>query len=101
LVEVELPAYDEECEAIAAEDPEAAVGYDCDYAEDVLYKAFSAGLETKDPAAFEFFSNFSWTEEDQNSVALAIQEGADPADAAQTWIDENTDVVQGWLPAAS
>jgi glycine betaine/proline transport system substrate-binding protein len=100
LVEVELPAYDEECEQIAAEDPDAAVGYDCDYAEDVLYKAFSAELEEKDPAAFEFFSNFSWTEEDQNEVALAIQEGTDPAEAAQTWIDANQDVVQGWLPAA-
>lgn len=101
LVEVELPAYTEECGAIAAEDPDGAVGYNCDYAEDVLYKAFSAGLETKDPAAFEFFSNFTWTEEDQNSVALAIQEGTDPADAAQAWIDENADVVEGWLPAAS
>ena len=101
LVEVGLPPYDEECEAIAADDPEAAVGYDCDYAEDVLYKAFSAELETKDPAAFEFFSNFSWTEEDQNAVALAIQEGTDPAEAAQAWIDENANVVDGWLPAAA
>ncbi|HET6713549.1 MAG TPA: ABC transporter substrate-binding protein [Actinomycetota bacterium] len=101
LVEVELPAYDEECETIAAEDPDAAVGYDCDYAEDVLYKAFSAELESKDAAAFEFFSNFQWTEEDQNEVALAIQEGTDPAEAAQTWIDANQDTVQGWLPAAS
>ena len=101
LVEVELPPYNEECGAIAAEDPDAAVGYNCDYAEDVLYKAFSAELETKDPAAFEFFSNFTWTEEDQNAVALAIQEGTDPAEAAQAWIDENSDVVEGWLPAAS
>ena len=101
LVEVELPAYNEECGAIAAEDPDAAVGYNCDYAEDVLYKAFSAGLETKDPAAFEFFSNFTWTEEDQNAVALSIQEGTDPAEAAQAWIDENADVVEGWLPAPS
>jgi glycine betaine/proline transport system substrate-binding protein len=101
LVEVELPAYDEQCEAIAAEDPDAAVGYDCDYAEDVLYKAFSAGFQEKDAAAFEFLSNFQWTEEDQNSVALEIQEGTDPEEAAQTWIDANQDIVQGWLPTAS
>lgn len=101
LVEVELPAFTEECAAIAAEDPDAAVGYNCDYAEDVLYKAFSSGLQEKDPAAFEFFSNFQWTEEDQNSVALEIQEGTDPAEAAQTWIDANPDIVQGWLPTAS
>ncbi len=70
LVEVELPAYTEECGQIAAEDPDVAVGYDCDYAEDVLYKAFSAELETKDPAAFAFLSSFNWTDDDQNGVAL-------------------------------
>ena len=60
LVEVELPAFDDQCADIALNDPEA-VGYDCDYADDVLYKAFSAQLEEKDPAAFEFLSNFEWT----------------------------------------
>jgi glycine betaine/proline transport system substrate-binding protein len=100
LVEVELPAYNDQCAQIAAEDPDAAQGYNCDYAEDVLYKAFSADLQTKDPAAFEFFSNFQWTEEDQNGVALEIQEGTDPEEAAQTWIDANTDVWEAWLPAA-
>jgi glycine betaine/proline transport system substrate-binding protein len=100
LVEVELPPFDAECEQIAADDPKA-VGYDCDYAEDVLYKAFSAELETKDPAAFEFLSNFQWTEVDQNGVALEIQEETPGEEAAQTWIDANQDTVQSWLPAAS
>ena len=36
-----------QCADIALNDPEA-VGYDCDYADDVLYKAFSAQLEEKD-----------------------------------------------------
>jgi glycine betaine/proline transport system substrate-binding protein len=99
LVEVKLPAFTEKCADIALNDPEA-VGYNCDYADDVLYKAFSAQLEGKDPAAFEFLSNFEWTEEDQNSVALAIQEGAEPEEAAQEWVDANQDVWQAWLPAA-
>ena len=99
LVEVELPAFDDQCADIALNDPEA-VGYNCDYADDVLYKAFSAQLEGKDPAAFEFLSNFEWTEEDQNGVALAIQEGAEPEEAAQEWVDANQDVWQAWLPAA-
>jgi glycine betaine/proline transport system substrate-binding protein len=100
LVEVELPAFDEECEQIALEDPDAAEGYDCDYAEDVLYKAFSAGLETKDPAAFAFLSNFAWTAEDQNAIALQIQEGTDGEEAAAQWMSENEDVWTAWLPAA-
>ncbi len=100
LKEVELPPFDDECEQIAAEDPKA-VGYDCDYAVDTLYKAFSSGLEEKDAAAFAVLSSFQWTEDDQNSVALEIQAGTDPAEAAQTWIDANEDVWSTWLPPAT
>ncbi len=100
LVQVELPAYTDECADIALNDPEA-IGYNCDYADDVLYKAFGAGLETKDPAAFQFFSAFAWTAEDQNSVALQIQEGTDGEAAAQAWVDANADTWQAWLPTAA
>ncbi len=54
---------------------EDADGYACDYADDVLYKAFSEQLQQDDPAAFEFLSNMTWTAEDQNAVALDIEEG--------------------------
>jgi len=84
-----------------ADDPDVAAGYDCDYAQDVLYKAFNVDLSTNDPAAFEFLSNFQWTADDQNEVALAIQDGTDPEEAAQAWLDANQDVWQAWLPAAS
>ncbi len=94
-----MPAGDN-CASIAAADPDVAEGYNCDYAEDVLYKAFSSELEGKDAAAFAFLSNFQWTEEDQNGVALAIQDGTDPEQAAQDWIDANKDTVQGWIPTA-
>lgn len=100
LQEVTLPEYTDQCAKIAAEDPDVAAGYNCDYAEDVLYKAFSADLATKDPAAFEFLSNFEWTEEDQNQVALEIQEGTDREAAAQTWIDANQGSLDNWLPSA-
>lgn len=98
LVEVELPVYNDEC-AAALENADAD-GYACDYADDVLYKAFGAGLEEKDPAAFEFLSNFQWTDVDQNGVALAIQDGTDSLEAAQVWVDANESVWQAWLPAA-
>jgi glycine betaine/proline transport system substrate-binding protein len=98
LVEVGLPAYDDAC-AKALENPDAD-GYACDYADDVLYKAFGADLATKDPAAFEFLSNFQWTDVDQNSVGVAINDGTDALEAAQVWVDANTDVWQAWLPAA-
>lgn len=101
LVEVELPAYDGNAECAAALENADADGYACDYADDVLYKAISAELEEKDPAAFAFLQNFNWTEEDQNEVALAIEDGADPLDAAQEWIDANPTVWEAWLPPAA
>ena len=37
----------------------------------------------------------------QESIALSIDvDGMDPADAAQAWVDENTDVWQAWLPTS-
>ena len=40
------PTYTDECADIALNDPEA-IGYNCDYADDVLYKAFSSELEAQ------------------------------------------------------
>ena len=99
LVEVKLPPFTDKC-AAAALTPDAA-GYDCDYADDVLYKAFSADLETKDPAAFAFLSNLQWTADDQNSVAVAIHDGSSDDEAAQQWIDANQDAWSAWLPPAT
>jgi glycine betaine/proline transport system substrate-binding protein len=98
LVEVELPPFDDQC-AEAALTADAA-GYDCDYADDVLYKAFSEQLQQDDPAALEFLSNMTWTAEDQNAVALDIEEGMSPEEAGKKWMDANPDVWQAWLPAA-
>jgi glycine betaine/proline transport system substrate-binding protein len=98
LVEVELPAFNDQCaKALENED---ADGYACDYADDVLYKAFSEQLQQDDPAALEFLSNMTWTAEDQNAVALDIEEGMSPEEAGQKWMDANPDVWQAWLPAA-
>jgi glycine betaine/proline transport system substrate-binding protein len=94
LTEVKLPDVTPECEASAA----AGDGlYACDYPVDVLYKAASAELETKNPAAFAFLQKMQLTNEQQSVVAGYIdRDGMDPAAAAQKWVDENPDVVAGW-----
>ena len=96
LTMVELPAVSSECEAAAAGDASA---YACAYARDDLYKAFNADLETRAPAAFALLSAMSYTNEDQNGVGLAISDGTDGAEAAQTWIDANPDIWQSWVDA--
>jgi glycine betaine/proline transport system substrate-binding protein len=99
LTEVELPEYTEECADIAAQ--KDATGYNCDYPEDVLYKAVNEDLAESDPAAFAFLSNMSYTNEAQEAIAHLIDvDGLDPEAAAEQWVAENEDVWSAWLPAA-
>lgn len=95
LTEVKLPDVTDECLASAA----AADGkYACDYPVDELYKAASAKLEGKNPAAFAFLQKIQLTTEQQNAIAAMIDgDGMTPADAAKKWVDANADVVAGWV----
>jgi glycine betaine/proline transport system substrate-binding protein len=95
LTEVKLPDVTDACTASAA----AADGkYACDYPVDKLYKAAAAGLETKNPTAFNFLKKFQLTTDQQNEIAAMIDsDGMKPADAAKKWVDANADVVAGWL----
>lgn len=92
LVNVLLPEYSEEC----YEDPATI---DCDYPEDVLFKAASAELETKDAAVWQFLNNFTITTDDQLSMLPPVEiDGREPADVAAEWVANNEDVWSAWLP---
>lgn len=92
LVNVLLPEYSEEC----YEDPATI---DCDYPEDVLFKAASAQLEEKDPAVWAFLNDFTITTEDQLSMLPPVEiDGREPADVAADWVADNEDVWSAWLP---
>lgn len=92
LVEVELPAYSDECYA----DPAAI---DCAYPSDVLIKIASGLLEEKDPEVFAFLSNFQQTNEDQLSMLPAVEiDGEDASVIAAQWIADNEAVWSTWLP---
>jgi glycine betaine/proline transport system substrate-binding protein len=94
LTEVKLPDVTDECLASAAA---GDGGYACDYAADALYKAASAGLEAKNPTAFAVLSKLQLTNDQQSEIAGMIdRDGMDPAEAAQTWVDANPDVVATW-----
>jgi glycine betaine/proline transport system substrate-binding protein len=96
LTEVKLPDVTDACLASAA----AADGnYACDYPIDHLFKAASAKLEAKNPAAFAFLSKIQLTTDQQNEIAALIDgdAGMSPADAAKQWVDANPDIVNGWL----
>src|SRR5690606_3362991 len=92
LVNVTLPPYSDECYEVPEE-------IDCDYPEDVLFKAASALLEEKDPEVWQFLQNFTITTDDQLSMLPAVEtEQREPAEVAREWVDANQDVWSAWLP---
>jgi glycine betaine/proline transport system substrate-binding protein len=97
LTEVKLPPFDQHC-ADAAKKHKGA-GYNCDYAPDVLFKAFWLGLQDKSPVAYKFLSNFHYTNGDQEQIAYQIDvKGLSAAAAAQRWVDQHPAVWRAWLP---
>ena len=94
LTELQLPAYSDECYALADEG-----GVDCDYPPDALYKIFWSGLEEAAPDAFTLLSNFKYSTEDQIQLIAEMElDGASAEEAARTWLAGNEDVWRTWLP---
>jgi glycine betaine/proline transport system substrate-binding protein len=91
LVKVDLPPYKPGCDA----NPEEVA---CDYPPYHLNKIASKEfMESGSPAA-TLVENFMWTNDDQNLVAKYIaQDGMDPEEAAQKWVEDNPDKVNAWL----
>jgi glycine betaine/proline transport system substrate-binding protein len=96
LTMIELPEVTPACEDAALNDADK---YACAYPQDDLYKAFNADLETRAPAAFAFLSAMNYSNDDQNGIALDINNKMDPAEAAQKWIDANPSAWQPWVDA--
>ncbi len=91
LQRVELPPYEEGCDADAAK-------VDCDYPPYALNKLIGTEFAESGSPAVDLIKNFEWTNEDQNLVSKYIAEdGMDPDAAAQQWIDDNPDKVDAWL----
>jgi glycine betaine/proline transport system substrate-binding protein len=91
LQRVELPPYEEGCDSDPAK-------VDCDYPPYKLNKLISVDFAESGSPAVDLIRNFNWTNEDQNTVSTYIaQDGMDPDEAAQQWIDDNPDKVQAWL----
>ena len=92
LQRVTLPPYEEGCDADAAK-------VDCDYPPYALNKLIGTEFADSGSPAVDLIKNFEWTNEDQNLVSKYIAEdGMDPDEAAQKWIDDNPDKVDAWLP---
>jgi glycine betaine/proline transport system substrate-binding protein len=91
LVKVKLPEYKEGCDA----DAEKVA---CDYPVYKLDKIVSAKFAKSGSPAYDLVKNFTWTNDDQNTVAkyIAVDKMSDDA-AAKKWVDANRDKVEAWL----
>jgi glycine betaine/proline transport system substrate-binding protein len=68
-----------------------------DYPADELFKIATTNLTNSGSPFAVLLANFNMTNADQNSIALDIEGGMSPAEAAQKWIANNSDKVQSWL----
>ncbi|MFD5181302.1 ABC transporter substrate-binding protein [Streptomyces sp. NPDC058372] len=92
MTEVELPAYEEGCDA----DPDKVA---CAYPETPLQKYLNTDFAENGGEAAEFLKNFEWTTEDQNQVSLWIaDQKMDPREAAEKWVEANESTWKAWLP---
>jgi glycine betaine/proline transport system substrate-binding protein len=91
LVKIDLPAYKTGCDAVPSK-------VNCDYPLYKLNKIVSVKFAQSGSPAFNLVKNFSWTNEDQNTVAkyIAVNKMSDDA-AAKKWIDANPTKVAAWL----
>ncbi|MGI5160049.1 ABC transporter substrate-binding protein [Microbispora sp. CA-102843] len=93
LVKINLPPY-----AIGCDDNVKTIK--CDYPPYLLDKIVSVKFAQTGGAAYEFIKNWTWTNDDQNSVAydMAVNKMSAEA-AAKKWVDANKIVWQDWIPA--
>jgi glycine betaine/proline transport system substrate-binding protein len=91
LVKVNLPAYTDGCDAVAAK-------VACDYPGYDLNKIVSTKFATSGSPAYKLVQKFQWTNEDQNLVAKYIAKDKMSADeAGKKWVEANPDKVKAWL----
>ncbi|MET9833329.1 ABC transporter substrate-binding protein [Streptomyces sp. NPDC006385] len=91
LVKVALPEYKTGCDA----DAEKVA---CDYPVYDLDKIVSAKFAESGSPAYDLVKNFTWTNDDQNTVAkyIAVDKMTSEA-AAKKWVEANRDKVDAWL----
>lgn len=54
------------------------------------------GLADEHAEAYKVLDAFNWTVEDVEEVMLDIQAGTSPKDAAEKWVEANSEQVEGW-----
>ncbi|MEM8979348.1 MAG: glycine betaine ABC transporter substrate-binding protein [Pseudomonadota bacterium] len=81
-----------------AEDWLESSQFGCKHADANVYIAYSNSLKERAPAVAKMLSNMALDPATVNDWILAIgRDEEDPQDVAETWVEENMDIVNGWI----
>ncbi|MCT8136537.1 glycine/betaine ABC transporter [Anaerobacillus sp. CMMVII] len=78
------------------EDPKGVFG-----ASESIHTIVRKGLDVDHPSAYQVLDNFYWDQADMGEIMVAVNEGADPKEAAADWVANNQDKVSVWTDGVS
>ncbi len=97
---IEEPARTEGCEDVALdqEDWLEASHFACASSDAMIYVAYSKTLDTRNPPVAKFLSQMKLDPAVVNEWILQIgRDKMDPRDVAEDWVNNNMDIVNGWI----
>ncbi|MEL7344700.1 MAG: glycine betaine ABC transporter substrate-binding protein [Pseudomonadota bacterium] len=97
---VEEPARFEGCEDVDldAENWLEVSTFECVIAANDIFIGYSKSLETRNPAVANMLSNIQFTGDEINEWIVEMFENKrDPAIVAEEWIEDNEELVMGWI----
>ncbi len=68
-----------------------------DYGAANVYTNVRSGFMEERPNAARFFKNLEFTLEMENEIMMAMENGAEPREAAREWLKENPAILEDWL----
>ncbi len=100
ITPIEEPARTEGCEDVNLdqEDWLEASNFSCVSSDATIYVAYSKSLEARNPPVAKFLSQVKLDPATVNEWILQIgRDKMDPRDVAEDWVNNNMDVVNGWI----
>lgn len=99
---IDLPPSSEACYEDASAGPNPDATHDCGWPAGWVRKLAWAGAEDKWPAAFRLLEAYKIDNSIQEELVLEIDvNGVSQEEAVAAWMEENTEVWQGWIDAAT
>lgn len=64
---------------------------------ETIHTIVRKGLQKDDPTAYNMLDRFHWTSADMSEVMLAVNDGTDPREAAESWVTSHPSQMREWI----